>query len=88
MAKFGISLEQAQVASIITDILFKAVALGVMLVLLVAGFILFGYTVVYRSEALVAAVAAGLETVIGVISREVYKGLFNKDGSPRRSSDA
>jgi len=72
-----ITRRQADVAKIISDIVYKGLALIVVLGLLVAGFSVFIYALLKLADRpLGTAILGGIDLMLGVILHQVYKSLF------------
>ena len=72
----SVSAEQAQVAKVLADIAFKGIALFVVLALLIVGFFVFIYGVLYLDKPLSEAILGGVDLMLGVLLRQVYGSLF------------
>ena len=85
MARVGLTRKQAESAEILSNIVFKGLALVVLLGLLTAGFGVFIYLAVTDRPG-TAAIVGGVDTLIGVLLKYVYSDLFgglrSYDGPP------
>jgi hypothetical protein len=67
---------QAEVARVLSDILFKGAALFVVLLLLIVGFVAFLYALFKLDKPVATSVLGGVDLLLGVLLKQVYGSLF------------
>lgn len=76
MARFPITRHQAETAGILLDIVYKGVALFVVLGLLTLGFLTFLYAILRLDKPIATSVLGGCDLLLGVLLKQVYGSLF------------
>jgi hypothetical protein len=67
---------QAEVARLLSEIVFKGLALAVVLFLLVVGFFAFLYALFRLERPVSTGILGGMDILLGVLLRQVYGSLF------------
>jgi len=80
MAK--ITRPQAEVATIISNIAFRALALIVVLGLLIVGFGVFIYALLNDKQPVATSILGGVDLMLGFLTHQVYASLFPTDKKP------
>ena len=78
-----ITRPQAEVATLISNIVFRALALCVVLALLVVGFGVFIYALLNDKDSGATSILGGVDLMFGVLTRQVYASLFPTDLKPK-----
>jgi membrane-bound ClpP family serine protease len=76
MAKWGVTKGQAEVARVLSEIVFKGIALFVVLALLVIGFLAFIYALFRLDKPVSTGILGGVDLLLGFLLRQVYGSLF------------